>query len=103
MSELGKEIIAALQETIDTGDRGEAVRSTIKIASVRKNQHMTQKQFSETYHINIETLRAWEQGKRFPDSISLAYLTCIAKDGATIKHMLQDDASGHSSNNYLSS
>jgi putative transcriptional regulator len=90
MSELGKEIIAALKETLDTKDKGRIVRSTIEVASIRKDQHMTQKQFSEAYHINIETLRAWEQGKRIPDSISLAYLTCIAKDGETIQNILQN-------------
>lgn len=91
MSEFGKEIIAALRETVAKGDRGKVVRSSVKIADIRKGQHMTQKQFSETYHINIETLRAWEQGKRFPDSISLAYLTCIASDGKTVQHMLEDN------------
>ncbi len=48
--------------------------SAIKEASpdvglLRKNLELSQKQFSETYHINPETLKKWEQHKREPDSI----------------------------------
>jgi putative transcriptional regulator len=64
------------------------LQHTLNIAALRKELHLSQKEFSDIYHIKLETLRNWEQGKRFPDTTSLAYLTCIAQNPKAIKKML---------------
>lgn len=92
MSDFGKELIADLQETIRTGDKGTIVRpspSTIK--DIRLSQNMSQSKFAEIYQINVETIRAWEQGKRVPDSVSTAYLSCIQKKPDVIQGILHSE------------
>ena len=54
----------------------------------RSERFVNQREFSIQYHINIETLRNWEQEKRVPDLTSIAFLTCIAKSPATIYDLL---------------
>lgn len=86
---LGYELVAAIQEALTSKENGRMVRPKIDVASIRKNLRLTQKQFSKQYHINLQTLRNWEQEKRFPDTTTLAYLMCIAKKPKIINDILQ--------------
>jgi len=86
MSELGKELIDAIGEAKEEGLV--TLTASPNIAELRKRLKMSQKRFSETYRIGIETLRKWEQGKRFPDSISKAYLKCIERDPETMRKLV---------------
>lgn len=58
------------------------------MAAVRKKLGMSQKEFSMQYHIKLETFKNWEQEKRTPDTTTLAYLACIAKQPKTISKIL---------------
>ena len=69
---LGYELVAAIREALSRKERGKVVRPKIHIAAIRKKLSMTQLQFSKLYHIKLETLRNWEQEKRFPDTTVLA-------------------------------
>jgi len=85
------------EETIDLLDvRVERLDHVIqrrrRAAAVRKRLKLSQREFASQYHINLQTLRQWEQGTRYPDTTSLAYLTCIAKKPNIIKDIL---ISGH--------
>ena len=86
MSELGKRLISALEESKEKGFveliTGES------LVELRERTKLSQKKFANTYHINVETLRNWEQGNRCPDSTSMAYLSCIAKDPKIIDNLL---------------
>lgn len=46
--------------------------------TVRSTTGLTQKAFSEKYHISVWTLRSWEQGVRNPDTSTRVYLSLIA-------------------------
>ena len=92
MSDFGKELIQDLKTSIKTGDKGTIVwPSPESIKAIRLSQKMSQSQFSKEYKINIETLRAWEQGKRTPDSVSTAYLSCIQKSPEVISNILHSE------------
>lgn len=46
----------------------------MEIKELRNQMHLTQKEFADRFRININTLRAWEQGKRKPASYVLEYI-----------------------------
>jgi putative transcriptional regulator len=85
---LGKELIDAVDEALQAPNHGKILRSPINVRKIRKDLHLTQREFSNRYHINLDTLRNWEQNKRAPDLTSVAFLTCIKKDPSMIDHLL---------------
>lgn len=87
---LGQELIDAVDEALHSAENGRLVRSRFDVKKLRHKLHLTQREFSVHYHINLETLRNWEQEKRIPDLTSLAYLTCIEKSPMTIYHLLNE-------------
>ena len=87
---LGQEIIDAVDEALDAPGTGRVIRSAVNVKALRTKLHLTQKEFSSQYHINLETLKNWEQEKRVPDLTSLAFLTCIAKSPSTIHKLLNN-------------
>ena len=44
---------------------------------LRLRLRMSQEEFAETFRIPIGTLRDWEQGRKYPDAATRAYLTVI--------------------------
>jgi putative transcriptional regulator len=85
---MGQEIIDAVNEALTTPSTGSLRRSAINVKELRTKLNLTQKEFSTQYHINLETLKNWEQEKRIPDLTSVAFLTCIAKSPDTIYNLL---------------
>ena len=88
MSKLGKSLISAAKEAKKKGYV--KLTATPNVQQLRKKLQLSQREFSETYHINIETLRKWEQGKRIPDAISRAYLKCIMNNPKLINKLVND-------------
>ena len=88
MSKLGKELIGALKEAKKKGLV--TLKASPDVAKLRKRLHLSQRAFSETYHINPETLKKWEQKKRIPDSISRAYLKCINEAPDVIRQLVNN-------------
>lgn len=86
MSKLGKDLINTLKEAKKKG----LVELEVSpdVAKLRKKLKLTQREFSDAYRINIETLRKWEQHQRDPDSISRAYLKCIKHDPELIRKLV---------------
>lgn len=86
MSNLGKELIEAIQEAKQKG----LVTLTVSpdVAELRKRLKLSQQKFAEMYHINPETVKKWEQHRRKPDSISCAYLKCIDKAPKIIQKLV---------------
>src|SRR5437773_11995159 len=82
----GKEIISALKEAKKKGLV--TLQTSPDVGKLRKKLKLSQREFSAVYHINIETLRKWEQGQRDPDSISRAYLKCIQNDPELIRNLV---------------
>lgn len=85
---LGQELIEAVNEALEVAGTGRVVRSAFNVKALRTKLHLTQREFSSQYHINLETLRNWEQEKRIPDLTSIAFLTCIEKSPSTIYNLL---------------
>ncbi len=88
---LGRELVDAVREALASKENGKIVRPKVNIAAMRRKLGMTQIQFSIQYHIKLETLRNWEQKKRFPDTTVLAYLICIAKKPKLIREILNSE------------
>ena len=88
----GQQLIEAVNEAIHDKSHGRVVHPNLNIAELRKELNLSQKEFADIYHINLETLRNWEQGKRFPDTTSLAYLMCISQDPNAIRKLLKNVA-----------
>ncbi len=86
MSKLGKDLIAALKEAKKKGFV--TLETSPDVKMLRKKLKLSQREFSVVYHINIETLRKWEQHKRDPDTISRAYLKCIQKNPELIRDLV---------------
>ena len=85
---LGQELVEAVNEALSESGNGRVLRSAFYVKELRTKLHLTQREFSTQYHINLETLRNWEQEKRVPDLTSIAFLTCIAKSPSTIDDLL---------------
>ena len=88
-STLGDELVSAVKEALSDKESGLLVRTKVDIFAIRKKLHMTQKEFSKAYHINLETLRNWEQNKRTPDATSIAYLICIVQRPNMIRKLVK--------------
>jgi putative transcriptional regulator len=59
------------------------------VRAIRRQLHMSQQRFAETYRIPLPTLKNWEQGRRAPDAPAAAYLQAIARSPQVIKEALQ--------------
>ncbi len=86
MSKSGKALISAIKDAKKKGLV--TLQVSPDVSELRKQLHLSQKEFSSAYRINPETLKKWEQHKRLPDSISRAYLKCIAKNPEFIKQIV---------------
>jgi len=86
MSKMGKDLIAAIKEAKETGLV--TLQAPPDVATLRKKLKLSQQKFAETYRINPETIKKWEQHKREPDSISRAYLKCIEKNPQIIEQLV---------------
>lgn len=86
MSKLGKAMISAIEDAQKKGLI--TLNATPDISLLRKKLKLSQQQFAKTYCINPETIKKWEQHKRTPDSISRAYLKCIAMQPQAIKRFV---------------
>lgn len=86
MSKLGKKLISALKEAKKKGLV--TLQTSPDVGKLRKKLKFSQREFSVIYHINIETLRKWEQHQRDPDTISRAYLKCIQNNPKIIRDLV---------------
>jgi len=71
------------------GERdGFAVHQAVDVRAIRKAARKTQKQFADTYHLPIGTVRMWEQNRRQPDLAAQALLTLIEREPETIERIM---------------
>ncbi len=86
MSKLGQVLISAIEDAKINGLV--TLQASPNVKGIRKSLKLSQIGFAKTYRINPETLKKWEQNKRRPDSVSLAYLKCIEKSPEMIKQLV---------------
>lgn len=65
------------------------MKSTPRVKIMRRAMQLTQEEFSSRYHIPLQTLQDWEQGRSEPDATAIAYLRAIAAAPEAIKQALQ--------------
>lgn len=84
-------ILSGLNDVKDylAGQReGFAVREGVDVKAIRKAANKTQKEFAETYHLPVTTVRDWEQRRRRPDAPALALLALIQADPEAVERMM---------------
>jgi len=64
-------------------------RRVPRVKTMRRALGLTQEEFSARYHVPLETLRDWEQGRTEPDQPTRAYLAVIARDPEGVRRALQ--------------
>lgn len=84
----GMKEAAAFVEGKKTGSRVHVVEVP-DVRAIRRQLHMSQQRFAETYRIPLPTLKNWEQGRRAPDAPAAAYLHAISRQPTAIKEALQ--------------
>lgn len=97
MSEIGESLLRGAKEALAyaSGDRKGSKTYKIKVPlkvdvlKIRKNLHMTRREFSEVFGFSIRTLEKWERRERSPEGPARAYLTVIAKAPEAVRHALQ--------------
>lgn len=79
---LARDILAGLGEATAymSGASGKLRTTTYEFAdarAIRENLGMSQREFSRTYNIPLDTLQNWEQRRTNPDRTASAYLWAI--------------------------
>ena len=64
------------------------MKRTPRAQIIRRALDLTEEEFATRYHIPLETLRDWEQGRSEPDQPARAYLTVIARDPDRVNRLL---------------
>jgi DNA-binding transcriptional regulator YiaG len=67
----------------------ERVFTSDDVKRIRKSTGLTQKEFSETFRINLNTIKHWEKGDRSPNGSSIVLLDLIEKSGTEISSILK--------------
>jgi putative transcriptional regulator len=64
-------------------------RRVPRVKTLRRALGLTQEEFALRYHIPLDTLRDWEQGRSEPDQTARAYLKVIAANPEIVERLLQ--------------
>lgn len=98
-----KRLIESLQEAVAyaKGDKSKGYETKVSVSppveipeaidvpSLRKRLHMSQAEFAACFGFNLNTLRNWEQGRRYPDKAVLAYLCVISRNPRLVESSLR--------------
>lgn len=60
-----------------------------RIKTIRRALGLSQEEFAGRFHIPLNILRDWEQGRAEPDPPARAYLTVIARDPEGVQRALR--------------
>lgn len=90
----GQKIIEGAEEALrfmrgeDTGARMWQV-PVLDAAEVRKKTGLSQEEFARRYHINLGTLRNWEQGVRQPEGPARVLLMVIDSEPRAVERAIE--------------
>ena len=96
MSEPGDGILRGLEQAL-AYVKGEADPSSYRIhypkhldvRAIRAKTGLTQEAFAQRFGFNVNTLRHWEQGRRYPEGPARSYLKVIDKDPEAVIRALR--------------
>lgn len=74
-----QDAIAFAEGTANLADFRVHVPEKVDVKSIRESLHLSQAKFGKIYAIPTDTLQAWEQNRREPDTTTRAYLTIIER------------------------
>ncbi len=83
---LFNELEANLKEAVKVAKRHMAPKTTYvvvtpaEIKAIRRKVRMSQAVFARAFHLSLDTVKGWEQGKRSPDTAASNYLRMIQAD-----------------------
>jgi len=61
-----------------------------QIKAVRRKTGLSQSRFAARLHLNVATIRNWEQGRTRPDGAAVALLTVIDREPKMVMRTLQE-------------
>lgn len=64
------------------------VLAPAEIKAIRASVGMSQAVFARSFHLSLETIKGWEQGKRKPDAAAANYLRIIQADPEYVRRTL---------------
>ena len=64
------------------------MRRVSRVKVLRQRLDMTQEAFAQAFHLPVNTLRDWEQGRSTPDAPARALLLAIERDPMAMKRLL---------------
>ncbi len=64
------------------------VPEEIDVKHIRKDLHMTQAKFSNTFGLSLDTIKHWESGRRTPEAPARVLLTIISRDPKAVMRAL---------------
>ena len=94
MNKFSRDLVQGMKEAADFAE-GKKIGARVHVVEVpdaraiRRQLHMSQQRFAETYRIPLPTLKNWEQRRRAPDAPAAAYLHAISRQPQVIKEALQ--------------
>ncbi len=71
-----------------------------RIASLRKNLHMSQAVFAATLNVSTKTIQSWEQGLRVPNEASLRLLQIIDAQPSVVNMLFSEGPIRKGKNGY---
>ena len=99
---IGKEIIAGMEQTLDyvqtAGKPGPKkgiavhhlkVPEKVDVKAIREHIGLSQADFAARFGFNLRTLQHWEQGDRIPRGYARILLILVYKEPKTIERILQ--------------
>ena len=94
MSEIGEGILRGLEQAFAhaRGEENGCIVHRPKILDVRAiraKTGMTQEAFAQRFGFSVNTLRHWEQGKRYPEGPARSYLKVIDRDPEAVQRALK--------------
>ncbi|WP_146907143.1 NadS family protein [Arenimonas daejeonensis] len=92
---LFKKLAASMREMgeITRGERAPSRRfeiTAMDVQEIRKSTGLSQANFARIIHVQLGTLKNWEQGRRDPTGPAKALLQVIRKDPAHVLKALSD-------------
>jgi putative transcriptional regulator len=94
MNKFSRDLVRGMEEAVIFAEGKKAgarvhVIEVPDVRAIRRQLHMSQQRFAETYRIPLPTLKNWEQGRRAPDAPAAAYLHAIARQPVVIEEALR--------------
>jgi putative transcriptional regulator len=72
-----------------TEERTKRLKPVPRVRTLRRALRLSQEEFAGRFHIPLETVRDWEQGRAEPDQAARAYLKVIAVDPEGVRRALE--------------